>query len=209
MEGKKLVAEIRNEFGKNVSRRIRKDGFIPAILYSHGDTQSIKVKETEFFKLFRGHISESVIFDLDIAGQDENPMAFVKDYQLDPVTDKIVHIDLFKVTKGEKISTMVPIEIIGTPAGTKLGGVLEISDREVDVECLPKDLPEKIVVDVSALLMDESIHAKDIELGEGVVLKSNPEGVIAAVHPPKAAVETTEEEIEDVAEEAEAASEEE
>lgn len=211
MEGKKLVAEPRNEYGKNITRRLRNDGFIPAILYSHGNSVSLKIKEVEFFKLFRGHISESIIFDLDIVGGEDGTMAFVKDYQLDPKTDQLMHLDLFKVTKGEKINTIVPIEIVGTPKGIKLGGMLEISEREIEVECLPKDLPEKITVDVTELLVDDSIHAKDVDLGEGVVLKSNPEGVIAAVNPPRAVKEEVEEELEEGAEEVteEASSEEE
>ncbi len=210
MEGKTLVAETRDDFGKNISRRLRREGFIPGVLYSHGETSSIKVRENEFFKLFHGHISESVIFDINVAGSDESTLAFVKDYQIDPVTDQIVHIDFFKVTKGEKITTLVPIEVVGTPKGLKLGGVLEISEREVEVECLPKDLPEKITVDVTELMVDDSIHAKDVELGEGVTLKSNAEGVIAAVNPPRAVkAEEEEEETEEVVEDAETTSEEE
>jgi len=195
---KKLVAEPRSEFGKNVVRRLRKEGYVPAVVYSHGNSVTIKFKEKEFFKLFRGNISESVIFELSVAGQDEESMAFVKDYQLDPVTDSLTHVDFFKVTKGEKIQTTVPIEVVGVAKGIKLGGVVDISEREIEVECLPKDLPEKIVVDITELLVDDSIHAKDVELGEGVVLKSNPEGVIAACNPPKAVVE--EEELEETEE---------
>ena len=120
-------------------------------------------------------------------------MAFVKDFQRNPATGELVHIDLFKVTKGEKIHTTVPLKITGTPKGTKIGGLLEISKHEIEVECLPMELPETIEVDVTDLDLNEYIHAKDIKLADGVKLKSNPETVIASVHTPRAvAAEETE-----------------
>jgi len=206
MESKNLNAELKPEKGKNVNRRLRDAGFIPAVIYSHGECDAIKIKQKDFFQLFRGQISESVIFDLKITDkkEDSEMMAFVKAYQIDPVTDEIVHLDLFKVTKGEKINTQVPIEIVGTPKGIKLGGMLEVSERVIEVECLPKDLPEKLVVDVTELLIDDSIHAKDIDLGEDVKLMSTPDAVIAAVHTVKIIEEEVaeEEEAEEVAEDA-------
>jgi large subunit ribosomal protein L25 len=112
-------------------------------------------------------------------------MAYIKDYQLDPVTDKLMHLDLFRVTSTEKIRTRVPLEIIGTPKGIKQGGFLEVYAHEIEVECLPKDLPEKVVVDVTELELDKNIHAKALNLADGVVLTSNMELVIAAVHSPR------------------------
>lgn len=190
-EAKVLHAETRTGTGKNVNNRLRSSGFIPAVLYSHGTTESIKIEEKNFFKLFKGHISESVIFNLDIPGHKDASqlMAFVKDYQKDPVSGKVLHLDLFKVTKGEKIHTTVPVELIGAPVGVKAGGVLEVSEREIMIECLPMELPEKIVVDVTPLEIGTFIHAKDIPLTGSVKLLSNPEAVIAGVVTPKAVVE--------------------
>jgi large subunit ribosomal protein L25 len=112
-------------------------------------------------------------------------MAYIKDYQLDPVKDRVVHLALFKVTSTEKIRTRVPLEIAGTPKGIKQGGFLEVYAHEIEVECLPKDLPEKVVVDVTELELEKNIHAKAIALSAGVVLTSNTELVIAAVHSPR------------------------
>ncbi len=181
-----LTAEKRTETGKNAARRLRGRGFIPAVLTAHGKTESLQLGEKDFSKLFKGGISESVIFELNIEGGDST-LAFVKDFQIDPVTDGIVHLDLYKITKGEKIHTSLPLEITGTPKGAKLGGLLEIYERHISVECLPMDLPEKYVVDVSDLGLDENIHAKDLNLGDKIKLLSSPDTVIAVIHPPKKA----------------------
>jgi len=193
MEGKVLVAQPRETKGKNSNKRLRRDGIIPAIMYSHGAAESIQINEKDFFKLFKGHVSESVIFDLKVEGSTEDQMAFVKDFKRDPVTDQILHIDFFKVTKGEKINTIVPIELDGTPMGIKLGGILNISDRQIEVECMPKDLPEKIHLDISKMDVGDNVHAKDLELPEGVELFSNADAVIVSVDVPRAVVEETEE----------------
>jgi large subunit ribosomal protein L25 len=182
MQEKVLLAESRKETGKNANRRLRDKGFIPAVIYSHGKAENIQIQAKDFSKLFQGKISESVLFDLKINDKDPQT-AFVKDVQFNAVTDAIIHLDLYKITKGEKIQTHLPLEIIGTPKGIKLGGQLEIHDRVIDVECLPLDLPEKFIVDVSELMIDESIHAGDLKLGDSIKLISNRDAVIAIVHP--------------------------
>ncbi len=192
MESKRLTVEPRTDMGKNASRRLRAGGFIPAVLYSHGETEAVQIQEKDFFKLFKGKISESVIFDLHSESKKDfgEKMAYVKDYQRDPVTNQILHLDLFKVTATEKIHTNVPVFFLGTSAGAKMGGILEVEAREVLVECLPRDLPEKIEIDVSKLNIGDAIHARDIDLGEKVRIMLNPEAAIVTVIIPKiAAVE--------------------
>ena len=184
MQAKVLEAELRTETGKNASRRLRSKGLIPAVIYSHGKAEDIQIDSKEFSKLFKGRISESVLFNLKISNKEEQ-MAFVKDIQFDSVTDSVVHLDLYKVTKGEKIHTHLSLEIVGTPKGIKLGGQLEIHDRTIDVECLPTDLPEKFTVDVSELSLNEAIYAKDLKLGDAIKLTSNRDAVIAIVHSKK------------------------
>ncbi len=199
MESKRLTIEPRTDKGKNASRRLRAGGFIPGVLYSHGETEAIKMQEKEFLKLFKGRISESVIFDLHSASKKDfdEKMAYVKDYQSDPVTNKLLHVDLFKVTATEKIHTNVPVFFIGTAVGAKMGGILEVEAREVLVECLPRDLPEKIEVDVSGLNVGDAIHARDINLGDKVKIMLNPEAAIVTVIIPKIAV--VEEKVEEAA----------
>lgn len=188
MEAKSLTIEPRTDLGKNASYRIRSNGFIPAVLYSHGESEVVQIPRKDFFKLFKGRISESVIFDIHSKDKkDEERMAYVKDYQMDPVSGEILHVDLYRVTKGEKIHTHVPIEFIGTPKGVKLGGILEVDLREIEVECLPKDLPEKIQIDVTGMEVGDSYHVKDVILAEGVKIMEGPETSIASVHVPKVA----------------------
>lgn len=190
MNGKLLNAELRTETGKNSCNRLRVEGYIPAVVYSHGKSEVLKINEKEFSNLFKGQISESVIFELHIKGNSEGDiMAFVKDYQADPVTGRILHLDLFRVTKGEKIKTHVPIELIGSPKGLKMGGILEHGEREIYVHCRPGILPEKITVDISELGLGESIHVSDIEVNEEVEILTNGNSIVAAVEKPRTAEE--------------------
>ncbi|MBN2041004.1 MAG: 50S ribosomal protein L25 [Spirochaetes bacterium] len=186
MEERVLNVETRTEFGKNESNRLRQSGFIPAVLYSHGNSKNLKVPAKAFGSIFKGHISESVLIDLNITDTKEDPkhQAFVKDYLADPVTGQILHLDFYKITAGEKIHTIVPLEIEGTPKGVKAGGVLEIMERELEIECLPKDLPEHISVDISNLDIGDSFHIKDFNLGGSIKFLATDDKVIAAVITP-------------------------
>lgn len=190
MEAKSLTVEHRTERGKNASRKLRRDGFIPGILYSHGESEAIQIPRKDFYKLFKGRISESVIFDIHTGEKKDQSekMAYVKDYHVDPLSGELMHVDLFKVTKDEKIHTHVQIEFIGTAKGIKQGGILEVDLRELEVECLPMDLPEKIQIDVTNLEVGDSVHVKDVVLGDKVKITTNPEASIASVHVPKVAV---------------------
>ncbi|GAB4221514.1 MAG TPA: 50S ribosomal protein L25/general stress protein Ctc [Spirochaetota bacterium] len=190
MEAHVLPVETRTQIGKNANHKLRAQGYIPAVLYSHGESQTIMVQKKNFFKIFKGHISENVLIDLDIKDSKGSPVkAFVKDYQRHPITDEILHVDFFRVTMTEAISTKVPVEISGTSIGVKQGGILEIIEREIEVECLPADLPEKITIDVTNLSIGQSIHVKDIAAPKGVTILSTPETVIVAVLAPHKAAE--------------------
>jgi large subunit ribosomal protein L25 len=203
MNGKNLTAEPRELKGKNNNNRLRVDGYIPAVIYSHGESEAIKIKEKDFFNLFKGNISESIIFNIDIAGKNNDDMAFIKDYQEDPVTGDIIHLDLFKVTRGEKIKTNIPVELIGTPVGIKMGGVFKHGEREIHVQCLPKYLPEKIEVDVTDLKPGDAIVVSDLKISDDVEILTTPENIIAAVYRPRAiASEEPEEAAEETTEEA-------
>jgi large subunit ribosomal protein L25 len=188
---KSLTVELRTETGKNANRRLRVQGYIPGVLYSHGKTEAIRIEEKSFYKLFKGKISESIIFDIHVADSkaDTDSMAFVKDFQTEPASGALLHVDLYKVTKGEKIHTMVPLEYSGNSIGVKKGGILEVDVREIEVECLPTDLPEKLIIDITEVDLGGVLHARDIKLGNDIKLKSNPDAVIASVHIPKAAAE--------------------
>ncbi|MFH0975190.1 MAG: 50S ribosomal protein L25 [Spirochaetota bacterium] len=197
MNERTLNVELRTGYGKNESGRLRVKGFIPAVLYSHGKTESIKVPLKAFTSIFKGRISESVLIDLNIADKpgDAQHKVFVKDYNIDPVSNQIMHIDFYKVTADEKIRTVVKLEITGAPVGVKEGGVLEIFERELEIECLPKDMPERVAVDVSNLAIGQSFRVNDIKIGESVKFLGLPERPIASVvipHVKEEAVEAKE-----------------
>ena len=115
-----IAAEKRVEFGKNSSYRLRQKGMIPAVVYSHGNTENIQVDLKDFKGLFKGAISESIIFEVDVKDGEKHEV-FVKDYQKNPVTDELEHVDFFKVTKGEKIHTRITVEPVGNPIGARMG----------------------------------------------------------------------------------------
>ena len=186
MSAKSLTAAARDSRGKNNNNRLRSEGFVPAVVYSHGKSESIKVKEKELQNLFKGHILESVILDLKIEGQ-QDITAFVKSFHKDPVTGRILHLDFFRVTKSEKIKTHVPIELIGVPAGLKMGGVLQQGERELLIQCFPGDLPEKITIDISALIPGEAIHVGNVEHDDKIEILTTAENIIVAVEKAKAA----------------------
>ncbi|HNX60269.1 MAG TPA: 50S ribosomal protein L25, partial [Spirochaetota bacterium] len=127
-----LSAQARTETGKNSNNRLRAAGFIPAVMYSHGTAENIQINKKEFGSVFGKKISASVIIDLDVAGKGKSHV-FVKEYQVDPVSDEVVHLDFYKITEGEKIRTSVPLIIVGTAAGARLGGVFEVIDRVLHV----------------------------------------------------------------------------
>jgi len=175
-----IIAEKRDGKGKNYCNRVREKGYIPAVVYSHGTSMPIIIDEKGFFKAFKGRISESKIIELDVKN-DEKTQVYVKDYQLDPVTDKVIHLDFYKITANEKIRTMVPLEFVGIAIGTKMGGIFELVERELEVEVLPKDLPEKFVIDITKLEVNQSITIKDIPVPESLTFIADSNHVVAHV----------------------------
>ncbi|HPQ53837.1 MAG TPA: 50S ribosomal protein L25/general stress protein Ctc [Spirochaetota bacterium] len=207
MQSHVLNADLRTEKGKNACNKIRSGGFIPAVMYSHGESEALQVSAKDFSTMFKGHISESVLIDLNIKGKSgsDGDKVFIKDYQVDPVTDKVIHLDFYKITAGEKITTKVPVELVGTPTGARKGGILEHMERDLEIECLPRNLREKIEIDVTNLEIGESIHIKDLKEYEGVEFLGDGDRIIVAVLAPTKATEKEEGEAVEGVEAAEAA----
>jgi large subunit ribosomal protein L25 len=174
-----LQAKNRQKAGSAESRRIRKNGRIPAVLYGRsGNSISIDMDALEFVKGTKG-ISESTIVKIDVEGKSFD--AFVKNTQRNIIDGKILHIDFYEVESGVILRAKVTILLRGNPAGVREGGMLENPLHEIEVECLPKDLPERIELDISDLKANQSIHVRDIPLAGGVKLISNPDQVVALV----------------------------
>jgi large subunit ribosomal protein L25 len=174
-----LSARNRANTGSGEARRIRRSGRIPAVLYGRtGKSVNIDLDAQEFSKRVR-NISESTIVKLDVEGKSYD--AFVKDTQHSITAGSILHVDFYEVESGVALRARVSIHLQGTPIGVREGGVLESPLHEIEVECLPKDLPERIDLDISGLKVNQSLHVRDINLGEGVRLVSNGDQVVALV----------------------------
>jgi large subunit ribosomal protein L25 len=174
-----FAARNRAEAGSAGSRRLRREGRIPAVVYGRsGKALSIDMDALEFVNSAKG-ISESTIVTIDIDVQTRQ--AFVKDTQRNIIDGKILHVDFYEVEAGVSLRARVPLHIHGNPLGVREGGILESPLHEIEVECLPKNLPERIDVDISELKANQSIHVRDLVLGEGVRIISNSDQVVALV----------------------------
>ncbi|MFP4365314.1 MAG: 50S ribosomal protein L25/general stress protein Ctc [Spirochaetia bacterium] len=194
MQQKTLSADARKAEKKSAAKRLRREGKIPAIIYGHHDPVAIAVDASEFDRKFHT-ISENTIIKISVGK--ENYDVLVKDYQEDLIKNRILHLDFFEIERGKALKTHVPIHLEGMPVGTKEGGILETLLHEMEVECLPKDLPEVINLDISELQIGDSIHVEDVNPPEGVKYLNYPEQTICSVVTPRA--EKTEEELEEEA----------
>jgi len=185
MQKYSLKCERREKSGSAESRRLRRAGFIPCILYSKDLNIPIKVRREDILKLAHTHGLENIIIELSLKDEEKSYPALVKEVQYHPVSDDIIHIDFFKISMEEKIVTKVPIELKGEAVGVKKGGVLEFLLRELEIECLVKDLPEKIEVDISDLDIADSIHVGDLELPENLKVLNEEEEVIVTCAAPE------------------------
>jgi len=193
-----IVLEVarREATGKEVAKKLRRAGKLPAVVYGgHRDPVSITVDEKDLSDLIRKseHGARSV-FLLHLAGSDQKRHAMIKDVVVDPITRKMQHVDFVRVLMDEKVRVAVPLHHEGTSAGVKLGGMLDFQIRELHVECLPGQIPDEIKIDVTELNIGDVVRISDLQLPEGVKVLEDLERVIVSVHGRKAEEETTEEE---------------
>ena len=173
----KLKAETREEVGSRASVRIRDGGYIPANLYSHGDPSTpLKLQMNLWSKALA---EEFNLVTLQLPGREQ--LATVKEIQREPLSQRIIHIDLQGIKMDEPIEFSVKIEFTGTPKGLKGGGVLSISSDHVNVLSLPKDLPDHLTCEISHLDIGQSISARDLALPEEITLVSDPALTLASV----------------------------
>ena len=165
MEPKTLNVQARQGRKKGMAGRLRSSGKIPAVIYGHTEPTAITVDAREFRSAFK-RITENTIVQLLMP--EGNHEVIVKDYQKDNLTGEILHIDFYEFERGKALRTRIPVRLIGNPVGVKEGGILEVLLRELEVECLPKDLPEELTLDISELALDRAMHVKDMSLPEGL-----------------------------------------
>ncbi|MDD5116008.1 MAG: 50S ribosomal protein L25 [Candidatus Omnitrophica bacterium] len=188
MEEIVLEAEIREEKGSAKSRDLRSKGYLPAVVYSHGkESLSIKIPKGVLLQMMHQHHLEGVIINLKIKGDKKSAgrSCLVKEIQFDPVKDDLMHVDFNEISLTESIKVNVAVEVKGEAVGVKQeGGSLEHILWELEVECLPTNIPKNIEVDVSALKMGEAIHVKDIVFPEGVKPLNDPTAIVLHIAEP-------------------------
>jgi large subunit ribosomal protein L25 len=178
-----LEAEERAGSGKSVTRKLRMSGMLPAVLYGmEKKPQMLHVNGRALTRLLHTGGGENVLVDL-VVGKANPEKVLVKEVQHHPVTSKIVHIDFLRIDLTKKVTVMVPVHIVGTAEGVKGGGVLEVISRELEISCLPMDIPSHIPIDVSALKINEAIHVADLQLGKLEILTDKARTVVT-VQPP-------------------------
>lgn len=182
-----LAATVREQAGKGAARSMRRAGKVPAVLYGQGECLLLTVKPEELIKILKSQAGSTALISLTVTGAKSKPSrtALLRDYQVDPVSGAVLHVDLFEISMSQPIRVKVPIHVIGgIPAGVKEGGVLHHNLRELHVECLPAALPDNIEVDASPLKIGEGIHLKEIAKREGVRFLDDPDQMVVSVAAP-------------------------
>ena len=177
-----VAAEARASRGKNEARRTRRAGLIPAVVYgAYKDPVPVAVNPRQIAHILHSKTGHNTIFNLNVAGGENTPVMVV-DGQVDPIKGHLLHVDLKRIDLTKRIRVSVPVNTHGEPPGVKVqGGLLELITREIEIECLPDEIPEHFDVDVSELMIGQSKRASDIPMPESVKLISAPDSVIAHV----------------------------
>lgn len=177
-----VTAEPRDTRGKNEARRLRVKGSAPAVLYgANGPSVAVSVNPKEVNKILHSNTGHNTIFNLALQGGENTPVMVV-DWQRDPVKDTLLHVDLKRIDLTVRIDVKVRVTTTGEPKGVKLqGGLLEVITREVEIQCLPDEIPESFTVDVSELMIGQNLRASEIPMVGSMKLVSSPEQVIAHV----------------------------
>ena len=181
-----VTARRRAESGKNVNRRLRAGGQIPGVLYgAQKESVPVSVSPKEIGAILRSATGENTLFDLDLDGSRRKVL--IKEFQLEPIQGHLLHADFYEVALDKALQVSVHVELHGVPVGVKVqGGVLDFITRELEIECLPTDIPEKIEVDVSNLELGKHLRVSDLTLSDKLTILTEPEVVIAHVVVPRA-----------------------
>lgn len=179
-----IEAQRRSPGGKNVNRRLRASGRIPAVMYGPGvEPMALTVDPNAVRNILYSESGRNTIFTLNIDGS-ARANAMVKECQLDPVRGSLIHADFFEIAMDRLLEVTVNIEIVGEAEGVTAGGLMDIVSRTVEVECLPSDIPDSIEVDVSNLKINDYIRVKDLKVDPKVKILTDPEVVIVTISPP-------------------------
>ena len=180
---KELTITQRTDFGSRPARRLRRAGFIPAVIYGRGaDEQNVTLNESEFMDVV-GYSTSTGIINLKM-GRKSPVTAIVKDVQWDMITDRPINVDFLRVSADQIVTVPVHVHLVNTPAGVLMGGVLEHILHELPIKVRAKDIPSSITVDVAALEIGDAFHISELTLPENLIVDMDPELVIVTVTPP-------------------------
>jgi large subunit ribosomal protein L25 len=198
-ERTKLVVAQRDQLGSAESRRLRRQGLVPGVLYGNGESVAISIAERELRRALTGSAGLHAILDVEIDGKGKTHASILKEYQVDPVRGGVTHVDLQEVRLDQAIHASVAVQLLGgeDAPGVREGGVLSQPLREVTVEALPLEVPEHLDLDVSGMEIGATLRISDLVAPHGVTLLDDPETVVATVTAPTRVVEPepTEEEL--------------
>ncbi|MGQ9633846.1 MAG: 50S ribosomal protein L25 [Bryobacteraceae bacterium] len=177
-----VAAQLRTSRGKNEARRLRARGLVPAVLYGAGrEAVALAVEPNAMLKILHSNTGHNTIFDVAVQGGETTPVMIV-DWQLDPIKDRLLHVDLKRIDMSKRLRVSVPVQQQGEAKGVKQqGGLLEIVTREIEIECLPDEIPEHFTVDVTGLMIGQALRAGEVPLSGSMKLLSPPDSVIAHV----------------------------
>lgn len=177
-----VEAEPRETFGKNASRRARRSGRVPGVVYGGGGPAiPVEIDPRQIRAVVHSEAGHNAIFTLEIRGK-APARVMLKDWQMDPIHGELLHVDLVRIARDAKLKVKVPIHVTGEPKGVKVqGGIFEFMLREVELECLPDDIPDFITVDVSELTIGRNLRVSDLPVGEKVRVVTDPARVVAHV----------------------------
>ncbi len=181
-----VTAESRTESGKNANRRLRVKGLIPGVVYgAKKETLPVAVSPKDIGAILKSASGENTLFDLDLRGSRRK--VILKEFQREPLKGRLLHADFYEVALDKKIEVKVHVEVVGVPVGVKTqGGILDFVTRELEIECLPTEIPDKIAVDVTALELGKHLRVSDLQIPAKITVLTEPGVVVVHVVAPRA-----------------------
>jgi len=176
-----IKADKRTELGKNAAGRLRRQGLVPAILYGESMTNvPLTLKKKDIIEILKSETGENTIFKVTFDSEERDVM--IKEVQINPITDELTHVDLIQISMDKPVRVSVPIELTGEPVGVKVeGGIADFLLRELEIECLPRQIPEAVKIDVSNLHLHQSFKVQNLQLPAGIKVLTEPQTAIVVI----------------------------
>jgi len=199
-ESARLTARARTASGKGAARQLRRSGQLPAVVYGRRDeAESLALDTHELSRLLSRIHAATTVIDLEVDGGKPRPV-LIREIQRHPYRPQLLHVDFFEIRADVKIRVSVPLRLLETPAGVEVGGILQHLRHEIEVECLPNEIPAEFTIDVSELEIGDSLHVSDVDTGGVEVLDDETVTICTVVPPAVEEVEEEEEEVEELEE---------